>query len=397
MIYWREKQEEGELEDYFPGDVVELAESKEDLARKLFRRRIRFPEHVFDDVPKAAPSRGEPSQKEKKKRKEAAKRKEMVAFSELPAAEGEERNNKVARLEQEIVSLRRKLADEKKRNRELQEVVVKGMEKLLEKSCCCSHRAASLIQEEMDSNLEAMCLRGPLDDQFHLEEVRQMVTHSLQDQTPPAVKQVLPLAAVAAAAPAAAAAALPTPLPAVPAAAVMPPPQASTLVAQPTAMPLVAGPPAAVMPPPQAPTLVAQPEAMLLVAEPPVSAAHQCVLETEATERNLGHGITIPEERWKHLMAQPKDSLFVREAAKAIWGVHNLYNRSIAGTPCHRFLHKEGGPPSVEKRALTPRKLDVLRNAYEEHLRAHASLVPDAQRRRNFNRHLADLLKVLKF
>lgn len=23
MIYWREKQEEGELEDYFPGDVVE--------------------------------------------------------------------------------------------------------------------------------------------------------------------------------------------------------------------------------------------------------------------------------------------------------------------------------------------------------------------------------------
>ncbi|KAL3225376.1 hypothetical protein MRX96_025807 [Rhipicephalus microplus] len=143
----------------------------------------------------------------------------------------------------------------------------------------------------------------------------------------------------------------------------MPPPQASTLVAQPTAMPLVAGPPAAVMPPPQDPTLVAQPETMLLVAEPPVSAAHQCVLETEATERNLGHGITIPEERWKHLMAQPKDSLFVREAAKAIWGVHNLYNRSITGTPCRRFLHKEGGPPSVEKRALTPRKLDVLRRA----------------------------------
>ncbi|KAL3207720.1 hypothetical protein MRX96_039559 [Rhipicephalus microplus] len=87
---------------------------------------------------------------------------------------------------------------------------------------------------------------------------------------------------------------------------------------------------------------------------------------------------------------------FLREAAKAIWGVHNLYNRSITGTPCRRFLHKEGGPPSVEKRALTPRKLDALRNAYEEHLRAHASLVPDAQLRRNLNRHLADLLKVLK-
>ncbi|KAH7986786.1 hypothetical protein HPB51_026606 [Rhipicephalus microplus] len=145
MIYWREKQEEGELEDYFPGDVVELAESKEDLARKLFRRRIRFPEHVFDDVLKAAPSRGEPSQKEKKKRKEAAKRKEMVALSELPAAEGEERNNKVARLEQEIVSLRRKLADQKKRNRELQEVVVKGMGKHLCRKNCWRNRAAAAI------------------------------------------------------------------------------------------------------------------------------------------------------------------------------------------------------------------------------------------------------------
>ncbi|KAH8025728.1 hypothetical protein HPB51_010969 [Rhipicephalus microplus] len=78
-------------------------------------------------------------------------------------------------------------------------------------------------------------------------------------------------------------------------------------------------------------------------------------------QRNLGHDISIPQERWEHLMAQPKDFLFVREAGNAIWGVHNLYNTSITGTPCHRFLHKEGIPPSVEKRALTPRKLDALR------------------------------------
>ncbi|KAL1442548.1 hypothetical protein MTO96_046367 [Rhipicephalus appendiculatus] len=76
---------------------------------------------------------------------------------------------------------------------------------------------------------------------------------------------------------------------------------------------------------------------------------------------NLGNGVTIPQERWQHLMAQPKDFLFVREAAEAIWGVHNLYNRSITGTPCRRFLHKEGGPSSVEKCALTPRKLDAPR------------------------------------
>lgn len=64
---------------------------------------------------------GEPSQKVKKKRNEAAKRKKMVALSELPAVEGghEEKNNKMARLEQEIISLRRKLADEKKKKNEI--------------------------------------------------------------------------------------------------------------------------------------------------------------------------------------------------------------------------------------------------------------------------------------
>ncbi|XP_037517600.1 BEN domain-containing protein 5 [Rhipicephalus sanguineus] len=113
-------------------------------------------------------------------------------------------------------------------------------------------------------------------------------------------------------------------------------------------------------------------------------------------QRNLGNGVSIPQERWQHLMAQPKDSLFVREAAKAIWGVHNLYNSSITGTPCRRFLHKEGGLPSIEKQALTPRKLDALKNAYEEHLKVHQSALPEVQRRRNLNRHLADLLKVLK-
>ncbi|KAH7985574.1 hypothetical protein HPB52_025553 [Rhipicephalus sanguineus] len=155
-------------------------------------------------------------------------------------------------------------------------------------------------------------------------------------------------------------------------------------------------------PPPPALTPVAPRAAMPLVAQPavgdrPGNTAAQCSSEAETTQRNLGNGVTVSQEKWRYLMAQPKDSLFVREAAKAIWGIQNLYNRSITGTPCRRFLHKEAaGPSSVEKQALTPRKLDALRNAYEEHLKAHASNLPDTQRRRNMNRHLADLLKVLK-
>ncbi|KAL1449363.1 hypothetical protein MTO96_006359 [Rhipicephalus appendiculatus] len=107
---------------------------------------------------------------------------------------------------------------------------------------------------------------------------------------------------------------------------------------------------------------VAQPAvAQLPVEEPPINAADGCTSEPETIQRNLGNGITISQAKLQHLMAQPKDSVFVREAAKAIWGVQNLYNRSITGTPCRRFLYKEDGPSGVEKQALTPRKLDALR------------------------------------
>ncbi|XP_075736128.1 uncharacterized protein LOC119185506 [Rhipicephalus microplus] len=156
-----------------------------------------------------------------------------------------------------------------------------------------------------------------------------------------------------------------------------------------------------------APTPPPPPPAVLLVdaqQTPPPPAlmsvmpqgAQHCS-EAETTQKDLRNGIKISQEKWLFLMAQPKNTLFVRDTAKAVWGIQNLYNRSITGTPCRRFLHKEDGqPPSVEKQALTPRKLDALRNAYEEHLKVHEGQLPDAQRRRNMNGHLADLLKVLK-
>ncbi|KAL1443532.1 hypothetical protein MTO96_045975, partial [Rhipicephalus appendiculatus] len=230
MIYWRGKSDngDGDLEDYFPGDVIELAESKQEFARKVQKRRLRWPDNVFDEALGSAPCEEELSQKERKKRKEVTKRKEMMAMSSNWPEDGEdgherEKNQKCARLEHEIISLRKKLAEEKKMNRDLQDNVIKGMEKVLQKACC----------------------------------------------------------------------------------------------------------------------------------------NHSCTSQQQ--KRNLGSGITISQAKWQHLMAQPKDSLFVREAAKAICGVQNLYNRSITGTPCRRFRYKEDGPSGVEKQALTPRKLDALR------------------------------------
>ncbi|KAL3189161.1 hypothetical protein MRX96_003296 [Rhipicephalus microplus] len=134
MIYWRQKKDngDGDLEDFFPGDVIELAESKQELARKVQKRRLRWPDHVFDDVLGASPCEEELSQKERKKRKEVAKRKEMETMSMDWPADDEaghepEKNGKYARLEQEIISLRKKLVEERKRNQDLQDVVVKGM------------------------------------------------------------------------------------------------------------------------------------------------------------------------------------------------------------------------------------------------------------------------------
>ncbi|XP_077547558.1 uncharacterized protein LOC144159731 [Haemaphysalis longicornis] len=114
-------------------------------------------------------------------------------------------------------------------------------------------------------------------------------------------------------------------------------------------------------------------------------------------EVGLGQGIVIPREKWERLLEEPKDSIFVRETAKVVWGTKNLYNRSVTGAPCRRYLHKEkeGGVAAPKKRALTPRKLQVLHAAFECHIQAHESAVDSQVRRRAVNRYLADMLKTL--
>ncbi|KAL3191073.1 hypothetical protein MRX96_019307 [Rhipicephalus microplus] len=109
------------------------------------------------------------------------------------------------------------------------------------------------------------------------------------------------------------------------------------------------------MPPPQAPTLVAQPEAMLLVAEPPVSAAHQCVLETEATERNLGHGITIPEERWETSDGPAEGFPFCKGSCKGDMGCPQPLQQKYNGHPMSPFP-SQGGRSSERGEAGTDPK-----------------------------------------
>ncbi|KAH7952552.1 hypothetical protein HPB52_024006 [Rhipicephalus sanguineus] len=50
----------------------------------------------------------------------------------------------------------------------------------------------------------------------------------------------------------------------------------------------------------------------------------------------------------------------------------------------------------IKDRSQEPKATDGSHDAYGEHLKAHPSNVLEAQRHRNLNRHLGDLLKVLK-
>ncbi|KAL1436746.1 hypothetical protein MTO96_049389 [Rhipicephalus appendiculatus] len=77
--------------------------------------------------------------------------------------------------------------------------------------------------------------------------------------------------------------------------------------------------------------------------------AETAMAVTGPAEIPLADGVMIDKAKWEHLLEQPKDSLFVKDTAKAIWGIQCLYNRSITGTPCRRFLHKEGGPVCSRK------------------------------------------------
>ncbi|KAH9371988.1 hypothetical protein HPB48_022018 [Haemaphysalis longicornis] len=59
----------------------------------------------------------------------------------------------------------------------------------------------------------------------------------------------------------------------------------------------------------------------------------------------LGHGVSIPEAAFDHLMARPKDSVFVREACARIFSTAGLVGRSVTGAASNRTKDPK---PSVD-------------------------------------------------
>ncbi|KAG0420333.1 hypothetical protein HPB47_003554 [Ixodes persulcatus] len=77
---------------------------------------------------------------------------------------------------------------------------------------------------------------------------------------------------------------------------------------------------------------------------------------------HLGNGVLVRADKMAYIMGARGDSMFVKEAAKLVFGRENLQMRSVTGKPCRRFKG------AMAKRALTPAKVEAVRNAFHKYV-----------------------------
>ncbi|XP_075722020.1 uncharacterized protein LOC142765228 [Rhipicephalus microplus] len=108
---------------------------------------------------------------------------------------------------------------------------------------------------------------------------------------------------------------------------------------------------------------------------------------------HLGNGIFLEQKKWAWLLLRPRDSLFCKDATKLLWGVSALQHRSITGAPCRRYVRSENQAPP--RRALTPRKMEAVGNAFSKYISGRPSEVAPIERLRKMNRFIAEMLNDL--
>ncbi|KAL3177561.1 hypothetical protein MRX96_039123 [Rhipicephalus microplus] len=110
-------------------------------------------------------------------------------------------------------------------------------------------------------------------------------------------------------------------------------------------------------------------------------------------QTHLGNGIFLEQEKWAWLLSRPRDSLFCKEATKLLCGVSALHNRSITGAPCRRYVRSEN--QASPRRALTPKKLEAVGNAFSKYIAGRPSETAPMERLRKMNRFIAEMLNDL--
>ncbi|KAM7298222.1 uncharacterized protein ISCGN_018834 [Ixodes scapularis] len=201
----------------------------------------------------------------------------------------------------------------------------------------------------------------------------------------PLPSRVLPHAVASPAAAAWAPAALPQYVAPPAAAAPLPAPALPHAVAPPAAAPpaVAARPPAAAAWAPDALPAAVAPE-----VGPPKAPPHLLPLFSEMNdETHLGYGVMIPTRKLNYMIRARGDSIFCKEATKAVFGAANLQRRSVTWQPC-RWL--KGAAP---KRALTPERLVAVGNAFDLYIRHAHSDVSPKKRKRLMNKYIAEQLQ----
>ncbi|KAG8197314.1 hypothetical protein JTE90_013442 [Oedothorax gibbosus] len=95
-------------------------------------------------------------------------------------------------------------------------------------------------------------------------------------------------------------------------------------------------------------------------------------VQSKDEEMVLAPGVTVRKEKWLQVISGENitESRLVRNLAVTLWGSDTLTERSVTGAPCKRLKNKSENAVEA-KQALTPVKVEAVKNALEFWLREH--------------------------
>lgn len=363
-VYYRAVHDDVVLEDHYPGDVVLLGVCQADLINRMAKKGIPVPDNIFEETR----SEDQPTieqvltRQETQRRAEAAKRKKLDEILQPESTDMfverrllEEEKERTRTMASRIRELEGKLEEARTRNERLQDLLFEKFDVLL------SGRHQEASRATGASSTGSFRLYSPTVHDSHLVQRgfhASAAGFEGHHQTPPSWHSAGPPAAPPA-----------TPLACPPAESFPPAVQWEGPGAQlPSSSETSSG------------TNEAEPDVPLFA-------------EVD-NQVHLGKGVYLTKAQWELLMSRRRDSLFIKDTAKALWGTPALQNRSITGARCRRFI-KDADKASAARKALTPVKREALSNAFHAYVTAHPSEGAPSDRLKKLNRYLSELLNDL--
>ncbi|XP_064475426.1 uncharacterized protein LOC135389292 [Ornithodoros turicata] len=383
FIYWETADGDESTENYYPGDVVLLGVSKNDLVQRMTKKKIPVPDNVFEDEKEAAQVQkadkeviqfnisqiengllGSLHFRRKKKKKRAAatrKRKMTDLFSGEEESSGDE-----------LVE-RRKLREERERNKELRKKVrhvqakLDAIEARYERLEARNEKLQDLLEIRLEAwfcssvQRDSSSTSSPRFNDSGTSTVTRVVNRESTWKFPPrqtdfvtgdifSVTEVVDTSSVpcsqneGAGFDDCAEVVIQSQVPASQLPVCSQLPEVASTDYNDLGFKVVAASTAASQIVPSC-------------SQASTNSASDLPLLSEVDGQvHLGKGIFVTNEQWEWLLARRRDSLFCKEAVKMLWPISELRNRSITGAPCRRL--KQSGAQG--RKALTPVKLEAV-------------------------------------